>query len=766
MTRPILSRLAKEFHPRQLLPSLTAGSVAGIVVIVFEISLAALVFSGDLSGYVSNGIGLMLFGALAIGIVVSLTSSFPGMISIPQDSPAAILTLMAATIVSRVPPLTKPEDLFATIVVAIAMTSLLTGLAFFALGWFKLGGLIRYIPYPVVGGFLAGTGLLLVQGAVGVMLDASFSLGQIPLLFQAGMWPRWLPGLVFAVLLLLILRRYSHFLIMPAMLVAAVWVFYLLLWLTGTPVAEASAQGWLLGPFPEGALWQPPELSLLKQADWSTVLSQGGSVGTILIVSVVSLLLNASGLELTIRRDIDLNHELRSAGIANLVAGLGGSPVGYHTLSFSTLGHRLGSTSRLVGLFSAALCAAALFFGAPLLSFFPKPLLGGLLCFLGLTFLVEWVYDAWFKLPGAEYLIVLLISVVINTVGVLEGVGLGIALAVVLFVVSYSRLRVVKHTLSGVNFQSNVDRPRLYRQLLRAKGEWVYILELQGFIFFGTANKLVNQVRERIADPDLLSPRFVVLDFRQVRGLDASAALSFAKMKQLAESQSIVLVFTHLSPQIQRQLEREVLLETEEALWRIFPDLDHGIEWCEKQLIQVFDEVGIAAERRSVKQRFEGLSESDKFTGLFEYLTQGDEEQQKGDPFEPLSAAISQEYMERKEAEKGYCLIRQGDIPEGLYFIETGGATIQREFKDGGVMRLRKMKAGTVVGEVGLYMGSKSIASVVIDQPSTIHYLSGDRLKQMEKADPAMAVAFHKFIAQLLSERLSGATDTIEALLK
>lgn len=767
MMQQVVSQLIQEFHPKRLLPSLTAGLVSGILTVIVEISFAALIFSGDLSGYVSDGIGLTLFGAFVVGIVGAVTSSFPGTVILPQDSPVAILALMAAIIANSMPATAMPEDAFLTVVAAITITSLLTGAFFLGLGTFKLGSLIRYIPYPVVGGFLAGTGWLLVQGAIGVMADASLSFSQLPYLLQADVLVRWLPGLVFAVLLLMILRRYSHFLIIPTTLLVAIGLFYVLLWLTNTPITEAGAQGWLLGPFPEGGLWRPLTMSALHQANWPTILSQVGNMGTILIISVISLLLNASGIELTAQRDVDLNHELRSAGIANLAAGLGGSPVGYHALSLSALGHRIGSNSRLVGLFSATLCGAMLFLGAPLLSFFPKPVLGGLLLFLGLAFLVEWVYDAWFKLSKADYLIVLLILIAMNVVGVLEGVGLGIVLAVILFVVSYSRISVVKHTLSGASYRSNVARPRVYRQLLRRKGDWLYVLELQGFIFFGTANKLLDQVRQRIGDPSLLSPRFIVLNFRQVSGLDASAALSFVRMKQLALAQNVVLVFTHLSPRVQRQLEKEVFTDEDKAAWRIYPDLDHGLEWCEEQMIQVFESTGITAQRRTVKQQLEKfLPRSSRLTNLFEFLAQEEDEDREVEEQPDISVAGLQEYLERMDVEAGYYLIRQGDTPQGLYLIEAGQVTAQIEREDGRIVRLRKMGTDTVVGEVGLYMGAKATASVVTNQPSTIYYLSAESLKQMEQEAPEVAAAFHKFIAQLLSERLSSTTNTLQALLE
>src|SRR5690606_14323838 len=128
-------------------------------------------------------------------------------------------------------------QIFYTVVATMALASLLTGLLFLLLGTFRLGNLIRYIPYPVIGGFLAGTGWLLFQGGMGVLVDVS--LAEPLALFRPGVWLRWVPGLAVALLLLVVLRRYSHPLILPGILISAIGLFYVVLFLGGVPVAAA-----------------------------------------------------------------------------------------------------------------------------------------------------------------------------------------------------------------------------------------------------------------------------------------------------------------------------------------------------------------------------------------------------------------------------------------------------------------------------------------------------------------------------------------------
>ncbi len=96
-------------------------------------------------------------------------------------------------------------------------------------------------------------------------------------------------------------------------------------------------------------------------------------------------------------------------------------------------------------------------------------IVGGVLVFLGLAFMVEWVWDKRRSLPRIEYVVVLVILAAIIARGFLPGVVLGLVLAVVLFAVNYGRIELVREVAFGDTYQSNVDRPPAARALLR---EW------------------------------------------------------------------------------------------------------------------------------------------------------------------------------------------------------------------------------------------------------------------------------------------------------
>jgi SulP family sulfate permease len=736
----LADEIRKEFNPKLLLPSLTVGVLVSIMSIGTVVSLAALIFSGSLSQFLAGGIGLVLFGALVMGIVVAFTTSLPGMIAIPQDTPAAILALIAAgiSVAMRSAP---PQAVYVTVLAAIVLTSVLMGVILVLLGRFRASGFVRYIPYPVVGGFLAGTGWLLAKGAFGVMLGAPMTLANLPRLIAWDEMVEWVPGLVFAVVLLLVLRRYHHFLITPAALILTTALFYGFLFVAHIPIAEASARGWLLGPFPAGGFFQPLNPALLPQVDAAAILGQADKIATVLVLSVVALLLNTSALEVTVRQDIDLNRELITAGIANLAGGLGGSPVGYQTLSMSALACRMGARSRLVNLISGLICGAALFFGASLFSYVPKLVLGGMLLYLGLTFLVEWLIDSRRSLPTTDYLLVWTILFIIAAVGFLQGIGAGVVIAAILFVITYSRVHVIRNALSGQNFHSNVDRPKAHRDLLMKHGAEIFILRLQGFIFFGTIQTILNRIRLRLGDKDQIQLRFVVLDFQRVTRLDSSAVFSITRLKQLAQANGILMVWTQVSPAIHGQLERGGLVDKTDNSFKILPTLDHGVEWCENKILARMGSANLTA----VVERLEGQLRRE-FPGI------------------PAAEGLMK-YLERRNIPEGEYLMREGDPPTDMYFIEAGLVTAQLEAPDGQIVRLRSMRGGTIVGETGLYLGTPRTASVVASRPCVVYRLSAEALKTMREQEPQVAALLHEWIARLLAERLAANNRTIEALM-
>jgi SulP family sulfate permease len=720
--------------------TLCCGFVTASFTIIACGSFAALIFAGPLNSFVAQGIWIGLFTALVVGLLVALASSYAGAIAIPQDRVAPILALMAASIAGRMVTATTQEKCLA-VMAAIAVVSVITGVFLFLLGRLRLGNLIRYIPYPVIGGFLAGSGWLLVRGAVRVMTGHALGFGTLPWLFHPDALTQWLPGVIFGVLLFVLLRRLRHPLTVPLMLFGAIGLFYLLMTVTGGSMAGARSHGWLPDFPARGGSGGFSPFFIANVAPWHLLVQEWSILITILLTSVVSILLTASALELAADEEIDLNRELRAAGLATFAAGIGGGMVGFHSLSMSRLVLSMGGRSRWVGVCSALICGLALFFGASVVSLVPQFVCGGLLFFLGLTFLWEWVFEARRTLTTVDYGVVILILAVVGCVGYPEGVGVGIVAAVVMFIHNYSRVEVVTHAYSGTDLRSNVDRPTRDLRYLGEHGGQIYIWRLQGFIFFGTANHLLHKVRLRAIDPQLPPLKFAILDFRRVTGLDSSAIFSLSKVKQLAAKQGFALLMSQVSPQIVSQIETSGLRVNQDDSLILSPDLDHALEWCEGRLLAS----GSAKENGDMVHLAEQLKDSWPAGA------------------EPLRLMP---YLERLEISAATHLIRQSERSEALYFIESGRVTARLEFEDGRTLRLRTMGAGTVVGEVGLFLGGVRTASVVTDKPCTIYRLSHDSLARMNLENPDLALAFHRYLICLLAERLTSSSKLLRGVIE
>jgi len=450
------------------------------------------------------------------------------------------------------------------------------------------------------------------------------------------------------------------------------------------------------------------------------------------------MLLNITAIGLSTGQDINLDKELINNGWANLLSGATGSIIGYPMLGSTSLAYRLKAKIPLNGLIVAAVIGLALFLGGSFLGYFPNLILGGLLFFIGLDFLYSWLYETWSSMPRMDYIIMAAIALIINIVGFLEGVGVGLALAVILFVIQYSRVPSVRHVLSGISYQSSVERPRLYTQLLRRKGNWLYILELQGFIFFGTANKILEQVRhyletEAAAHP----PRYIIVDFRLVTGADSSAGFSFAKLVRLAEGRGIKLILTGISAQIQNQFVKQLSSKS----ISYFPDLDHGVEWCGNEIISTIESTGLTAQ----------------FGSPFKQVM-------KAMPT-PEDGEILRKHLLLKEVQAGECIIQQGQPQGGLYMIERGQVSVLLECEDASRLRLRTIGTGAFFGEMGLYTREPATAWVIADQPTSLYQLSAKDLDDLEHTAPQIASALHRFVATYMSDRMAKLTNTVQALM-
>jgi SulP family sulfate permease len=730
----------QDVSAQRFLPSVVTSSVVAMMTVVMSVSFVALIFVDPITGFLGEGTSLMLLMAAILGIFMACFSSYAGMIAIPQDRVAPIVALMASLIIHAMHG-PAPERIGITVLAAIATCTLVVGVILFLLGAYRLGNIVRFTPYPVIGGFLAGSGWLLLIGSFRVVSGETFSFLHLREIIASGTLTAWIPCAIFGTVTYLCVRFSRHYLTLPALVFCCSIAFYGWLGFKHSALEQARLHGWILAVPPSAGVRQILTFPSLLRADWGVVFGQYLSCVALLLTSIVSILLNTSALELEADEDIDLNRELRAAGMANVLGGFTGGMIGFQSLSLSSLALGMGVKSRLVGLISAGTCLFLLWFGTDWVSYIPKFVLGGILFYTGLSFLTEWVVDSYFRLIREDYFLVVLILAIVAFWGYLEGVGAGIIVAAVLFVLKYSTVNVISNTLSGDSHHSSVDRSPLQARLLNDRGGRIHIVRLKGFIFFGSADHLLNIIRERQADPNLQRLGYVILDFQQVSGLDTSGLVSISKLARLATKARFAVLAASVPAGIQNSFRNAGLLKDGPSQIRLFRDRDFSIEWCENEILEK-ESAETSGDARTLPQIL--------------------------NDFHPWRADTSAllNYLERQEVGKNHYLMLQGDASSELFFIESGRVRVVVELDSGRLMRVRTMEAGTVVGEIGLYLGQPRLASVVTEEACVIYRLGAEALQRMQQENPALASSFHEFMVRVLAERITQQNRTLRALVE
>jgi len=254
--------------------------------------------------------------------------------------------------------------------------------------------------------------------------------------------------------------------------------------------------------------------------------------------------------------------------------------------------------------------------------------------------------------------------------------------------------------------------------------ERLQIVRVRGFVFFGSASRLLERIQERA---ETAPPRCLLMDLRQVTGVDASAVMSFVKVIHLAETNGFELVLAGASDPVRRQLERGGVVAAEGVV-RFEPDLDRGLQRCEDLLLE---------------EAHVGRSSGGG----------------PGDALESLPPGLRTS-LERVPLEEGALLIRQDEPPGDVFVLESGRLRVEMMTPEGTRMRLGTVMPGVVVGEIALYTGASRTADVVAEAPSVVLRLSRASIERMERSEPELAAALHRWLATTLSERL---TDTQRA---
>ena len=484
---------------------------------------------------------------------------------------------------------------------------------------------------------------------------------------------------------------------------------------------------------PGSAPYTPPWKLELVHFPWKLLPEIGADLIAVMFVTTITLLLNITSVEISTRREADLDLELKVQGGANLLAAMFGGYISCVTGSRSKLNFDLGATSRVAGVIAASLSLAAVFIDSSVLTYIPKCVLAGLLISMGYDYVERWLVGTARSLARLEYVSLLAIAFIIVVWGFLPGVAIGVIFGCASFAFSAGRINVIKLSFDGSEYRSSLDRGPRELSVLAQHGRQLQGLRLQSYLFFGSANRLYEHVKGLLSErPDC---RFLLFDFRLVTGIDSSAVHSFTQIKQAADSVGARLVMVNMPPPLEKIFHNSRFMSKDIM---VTPELDRALEICENAIIS--DHAASTVEVRT----------------LHDWLTEALGSAEMAD-------RLAQD-CHRIEFAPGDVVAHQGAAADSMHFIIDGRVGILVDFGDGRSVRVRSLGRQTTIGEMGLLTGRPRSATVQAEVDSIIYELPAHAFARLKAEEPALMQSLLNYVIGVMAERLSFASRVIGVL--
>ncbi|MFD0981501.1 SulP family inorganic anion transporter [Tropicimonas aquimaris] len=699
-----------------LLRLLVGSVIIGAMAVTLTISFAALIYTGPLAPYLGEGANFALLGAAVMSAVGTFAYSIRGVITNPQDATAVVLAPTAVSI--ALTGSVYGDRLFPTILALLVAASFVAGVVVFVAGILRLGSLVRYAPYPVIAGFLAATGYLLVMGALAILARESVTLFNLRSAIIDLPFLRWAPWLFAGFALAVLAKLVPGDFALPLSIVLATVAFYLILPIQGISLEAALSSGLLLGPFQETEFGNAYNWQFVQQVDFISVMNEAPTLAAVAGLALLGSLMNTTGLAMTFQERSDTERDMRATGLANLASASAGGMPGYIILGESILARRLGLAGHIPGLIAAIACVAAAIVGTEYLAYVPAGLMAMVVAYLGFDLLGTWLLGSFRRLSSYEYVIVLLIVLVTAALGFLEALALGTLAAAAIFVFTYAKADILRSRTDLTYCRSWVERSDEEMRQLSHAGHACVVLELSGFLFFGTADKVARLAKAELRPETGI--RYLILDFRRVAGIDASASASLIEVVKAAQSADIELTFCSMSPDLERQL--RLSLPEQEHL-RFNGTMNDELERVEDTLLK---DAPIAPP-----------------TGAPRLLEVANRLQHE--------FADRPDIIRKVSLRKGQVLLDDNIASSELYVVCKGQlrAEVRTDGESHGT--LAKFREGALIGEIAYYAGVPRTACIVAEMASEVVQIN---LALLEDFPKESVLDFHRAAAEAMARRI------------
>ncbi len=609
---------------------------------------------------------------------------------------------------------------------ALLMTLALAGVFQIVIGALNFGAIIKFIPYPVVSGFMTGTGILMILSQENALLPASgVSLAWLPLVTAAltiaamHYLPRWIGGVPSTVL----------------GLVAGTLFFHGVRLVAGGTIADS----WVVGALPSlqtasfGFSWQHFwHLPLTLMALAALALALLASLDTLLTAVIADV---ATGCRHDARR------ELMAQGAGHLVASLVGGMAGAGTTGASLVAIESGGR-RYSALVVAATIVLVILALAPVAAWLPVSVFSGIIIHVSLFSMLDGEIIQWLRrrrrarLDAAIALVVVAVTVYYD---LLAAVALGVVLAVVEFL----RVQVGRSTIHrrwSLRERSSMrNRPRNERDAIAAQADQVAGYDLQGALFFGSADSLFATISGA-------PHRFVILSLRRVTQVDLTALRMIDQISGLLRERGGELVVSHATGRMdlarcKGKRHQEVIPCHAHAVIASFPQTEDAIEYVENLLL-----------------RAQGLRPAHDQPRC-----------------EPRRAAIFSDFSDKQfsriapllthhEAKSGSYIFRCGDAGDSLCVMVAGEVEVLLPYRKKRRMRLAVCGPGMEVGEAAFLRPGPRTADLKAISDVVWVELSHAQLLRLADAHPRVAMALVTRLSSELCARLAAADAMLRRL--
>lgn len=512
----------------------------------------------------------------ALGAAVSGPVMIWNTATIPAVYPATDLFLapFLAHVVDEINDLDDRE--FLTTFVALMTTGLLLSAALCtAAARFRWANITDFLPYPVLTGFFSTIGILIWM--LGFSVDTGNSLGYV--LRSPGEWKyaavRHGPSVLVGILMHISARHHSLFVFI--WIGVTVIASYCTLLLTGKTLTEAQKEDWFFSPeeLQTGDLpgyrvtWPFGVWVNFSYISWRGYVAGLPPILALAVLYLLRCSLHAAALKknakLLLREggrcdssDMDVDRILeRGYAYSHIVAALTGSLAVAPSVaaSFTMVQLKAEGTAPQIGS-----CVLLLLFYVndfALVQFIPKPAFSCLIVLAGLDISRTWLFDSYFKTKDKmEWLVGPFLVAVSFMIGLLNAIFLGIAVSAFLFIGNFYHAGIVKFVGTGLGLQSTVERGQKEAVWLERNGDWIQILVLQNYLFFGNCKSVLNYVSTMFEESRTKEdevpylppiPKFLIIDFLLVSGMDTAAVDLFAEIARTCLQHECTLLISAMA---------------------------------------------------------------------------------------------------------------------------------------------------------------------------------------------------------------------------